>query len=314
MSEKNTHHSCNHSHSHDEHGHHNHTHEVKNFGKEFIIAIALNSIFVLVEFAYGFFTNSTALMADAGHNLSDVLGLFLSWGAFILAKKEPNHKFTYGFRSSSIFAAVFNAMFLLFACGAIAWEATQRFIQPQEVEGLTVTIVSSIGIFINGVSAWLFVKGSSDDINIKGAYLHLLSDAMISVGVAISGIVIKFTNWYWVDPLSSLVIVSIIVYGTWSLLKESIHFALNAVPKNINVEAIKQYLLKCEGVTDIHDLHIWGMSTTESALTVHLVMPNVIIDDNYLENITQTLKNDFKVHHSTIQVEKGTIQHNCTLH
>ena len=309
MNEKHNH--CNHSH----HGHsHSHDHEITNFGKEFIVAISLNSIFVLVEFFYGILTNSTALMADAGHNLSDVLGLFLAWGAFLLSKKVPDKKFTYGFRSSSIFSSIFNAMLLLFACGAIAWEATQRLIEPQEVAGMTITIVSMMGVVINGISAWLFFKGSSEDINIKGAYLHLLSDAMISVGVAISGLIIKFTSWYWIDPLSSLIIISIIIYGTWGLLKESIHFALNAVPKNIDIEAVEQYLSKCDGVEEVHDLHIWGMSTTESALTVHLVIPNGYVEDGFIENIAQKLKQNFKIQHSTIQIEKGTIKHNCTLH
>lgn len=315
------HHAHNHSHDHDhDHGGHSHggSHhhhgDPNNQGRAFVIAIALNTVFVLVEFAYGFIANSTALMADAGHNLSDVLGLLLAWGATILARRAPCERYTYGLRSTSILAALANAMFLLVACGAIAWEAIQRFSQPPVVAGLTVTLVAGIGIVINGLSAWLFVKGSKGDLNIRGAYLHMAADAAISLGVAVAGLAMMFTGWYWLDPVISLVIVAVIVIGTWGLLRESVQLALNAVPPHIDVSAVGAYLRQCPGVTDIHDLHIWGMSTTESALTVHLVMPEGYPSDAFMDDIMRTLKERFSVQHSTLQVEQGTTDHVCTLH
>ncbi|RZA06363.1 MAG: cation transporter, partial [Moraxellaceae bacterium] len=270
-----------HSHSpddpHDHHDHANHSHahhhgERDDYGRAFLIAILLNASFVAAEFGYGVVANSTALIADAGHNLSDVLGLLLAWGAAILARRTPSGRYTFGMRSSSILAALTNAIFLLIACGAIAWEAAWRFSQPPAVAGLTVALVAAFGFVVNGISAYLFMQGGKGDLNIRGAYLHMAADAAISLGVAITGIVILFTSWFWLDPVVSLIIVAIIVVGTWNLLRESLQLALQAVPTHINVSAIEQYLRQCNGVADIHDLHIWGMSTTESALTVHLVM------------------------------------------
>ena len=306
------HHGHSHSHDHD-HDHSGHSHS-GGHGRAFVIAIALNTAFVVVEFAYGFIANSTALMADAGHNLSDVLGLLLAWGAAILARKAPNGRYTYGLRSTSILAALANAMFLLVACGAIAWEAIQRFSQPPTVAGLTVTLVAGIGIFINGLSAWLFVKGSKGDLNIRGAYLHMAADAAVSLGVVVAGVVMMFTGWYWLDPVISLAIVVVIVIGTWVLLRDSVQLALSAVPAHIDVNAVEAYLRHCPGVTDIHDLHIWGMSTTESALTVHLVMPEGYPGDACMDDIMRTLKERFSVQHSTLQVEQGTTDHACALH
>jgi cobalt-zinc-cadmium efflux system protein len=284
-----------------------------NFGSAFVIAIALNSAFVIVEFIYGFIANSTALMADAGHNLSDVLGLLLALGASILARRTPSGRFTYGLRSTSILAALANAMILMVACGIIAWEAIHRMSQAHEVAGLTVTLVAGIGIFINGVSAWLFVKGSKGDLNIRGVYLHMLADAAISLGVALAGLVMMFTGWYWLDPIVSLLIVGVIVIGTWDLLRESMQLALSAIPEHIDASEVEKYLRQCRGVTDIHDLHIWGMSTTESALTVHLVMPEGYPGDVYMDEIMLTLKERFTIHHSTLQVEQGTTNHSCAL-
>ena len=304
-----------HTHDHGEHSHsgcHHHG-DPNNHSRSFVIAIALNTVFVFVEFAYGFIANSTALMADAGHNLSDVLGLLLALGAAILARKTPSGRFTYGLRSTSILAALANAMFLMVACGAIAWEAIHRFSQAPVVAGLTVTLVASFGIVINGVSAWLFVKGSKGDLNIRGAYLHMLADAVVSLGVVISGVVMIFTGWYWLDPVISLVIVAVIVIGTWGLLRESVQLALNAVPANIDVTAVETYLRQCRGVTDIHDLHIWGMSTTECALTVHLVMPEGYPGDAFMDDIVQMLKERYSVQHCTLQVEQGTTDHACAL-
>lgn len=307
----------NHSHDHGGHSHgggHHHHGDPNNHGRTFVIAIALNVAFVVIESAYGFTANSTALLADAGHNLSDVLGLLLAWSAVILARKVPSGRYTYGLRSTSILAALANAMFLLVASGAIVWEAIQRFSQPPVVAGLTVTLVAGVGIVINGLSAWLFVKGSKGDLNIRGAYLHMAADAAVSLGVVVAGVAMMFTGWYWLDPVTSLVIVAVIVAGTWGLLRESLQLALNAVPAHIDVSEVEAYLRQCPGVTDIHDLHIWGMSTTESALTVHLVMPEGYPGDAFMDVIMHTLNERFSVHHSTLQVEQGTTSHTCALH
>jgi cobalt-zinc-cadmium efflux system protein len=306
-----------HSHDHDGHSHsegHHHHGDPNNHGRVFVIAIALNAAFVVIELAYGLIANSMALMADAGHNLSDVLGLLLAWSAMILGRKAPNERFTYGLRSTSILAALTNAMFLLVACGAIAWEAIQRFSQPPVVAGLMVTLVAAVGIIINGLSAWLFMKGSKGDLNIRGAYLHMATDAAVSLGVVVAGIAMIFTGWYWLDPVIGLVIVAVIVIGTWGLLSESVQLALSAVPAHIEVAAIDAYLRQCPGVTDIHDLHIWGMSTTESALTVHLVMPDGYPGDAFMDDIMRTLTERFSIQHSTLQVEQGTTDHTCVLH
>ncbi|MCX7193939.1 MAG: cation diffusion facilitator family transporter [Proteobacteria bacterium] len=300
------------SHDHSCGGHHHH-HGNPN-SRAFLIAIALNTVFVVVEFAYGIIASSTALMADAGHNLSDVLGLLLTLGASILARKTPGGRFTYGLRSTSILAALTNAMFLMAACGAIAWEAIHRFSQPHPVDGMTVMLVACVGIVINGLSAWLFVRGSHDDLNIRGAYLHMLADAVVSSGVVIAGVLMIFTGIYWLDPVVSLVIVAVIVAGTWGLMRDSLHLALNAIPAHIDAVALETYLRGCAGVTEIHDLHIWGMSTTESALTVHLVMPKGYPGDAFMDDIMQTLKEKFSIGHSTLQVEQGTTNHSCALH
>ncbi|HJV70082.1 cation diffusion facilitator family transporter [Ideonella sp.] len=306
-------------HNHDHHGsrcgaggHHHHV-DPSTHGRAFVVAIALNSIFVAVEFGYGFAANSTALMADAGHNLSDVLGLILAWAAVVVGRRSPSERFTYGLRSSSILAALANAMLLLMACGAIGWEAAQRVSQPPAVASVTVMAVATIGILVNGLSAWMFVKGSARDLNIRGAYMHMAADAAMSLGVVLSGVVMLFTGWFWLDPLVSLTIVAVIVAGTWGLLRESLHLALNAVPPHIDLPAVAAYLRELPGVTDMHDLHIWGMSTSESALTVHLVMPDGYPGDRVIDGITQTLNQRFAVHHCTLQIERGTIRHACSL-
>ena len=284
-----------------------------NYGRAFVIAIALNMTFVVIEFTYGFIASSMALMADAGHNLSDVLGLALAAGASILARKAANKRYTYGLRSSSILAALANAMLLLIACGAIAWEAVQRFSHPPVVAGLTVTLVAVIGVIINGFSAWLFMKGSKGDLNIRGAYLHMAADAAVSAGVVSAGIAMIFTHWYWLDPVISLIIVAVVIMSTWGLLRDSMQLALSAVPAHIEMSAIDAYLRGQPGVIDIHDLHIWGLSTTESALTVHLVMPGGYPGDAFMDNIEKILNTRFSVHHSTVQIEQGTTNHACSL-
>jgi cobalt-zinc-cadmium efflux system protein len=300
-----------HHHSHD-HCHHHGDPDTQ--GRAFGIAIALNTVFVVVEFTYGIIANSTALMADAGHNLSDVLGLLLILGAAYLARRMPGGRYTYGLRSTSILAALANAMLLMVACGAIALEAVQRFSQPHAVDGLTVTLVAGVGIVINGLSAWLLVRGSKNDLNIRGAYLHMLADAVVSLGVVIAGVAMMYTGMYWLDPVVSLVIVAVIVAATWGLLRESLRLALNAIPANIDAAVLESYLRSRPGVTDIHDLHIWGVSTTESALTVHLVMPEGYPGDAFMDDIMRTLNERFAIGHSTLQVELGTTDHRCVLH
>jgi cobalt-zinc-cadmium efflux system protein len=278
-----------------------------------IVAIALNSAFVAVEFGYGFGANSTALMSDAGHNLSDVLGLVLACAAVVVGRRSPDERFTYGLRSTSILAALANAMLLLVACGAIGWEAVQRFSQPPAVASVTVMVVAAIGIVVNGLSAWMLMQGRAGDLNIRGAYLHMAADAAVSLGVVLAGLVMLFTGWYWLDPLVSMAIVAVILAGTWGLLRESLNLALDAVPPHIDLSAVAQYLRGQPGVTDIHDLHIWGMSTSESALTVHLVMPGGYPGDAVIDGITQALNEHFAVHHSTLQIEQGTTEHACSL-
>jgi cobalt-zinc-cadmium efflux system protein len=281
--------------------------------RAFILAIVLNIGFVVIEFVFGFIAHSTALMADAGHNLSDVLGLLLAWGAALLAKKQPAGRYTYGLRSSSILAALANAMLLLVACGAIAWEAVRRFVEPPEVAGLTVSIVAAVGIAVNGFSAWLFMAGSKHDLNIRGAFLHMVADAVVSLGVVIGGLAMLYTGWYWLDPTLSMVIVAVVLIGTWQLLREAIRLSLSAVPAHIDLHAVQQFLADLPGVTDVHDLHIWGMSTTESALTVCLIMPLGYPEDAFLEAVAEDLKKKFAIQHSTLQIKRDTAQAGCVL-
>jgi cobalt-zinc-cadmium efflux system protein len=304
-------------HSHSDHGHDDahgdqkghahglggHTHAPANFGAAFAIGIGLNTAFVIVEAIFGFASNSMALVADAGHNLSDVLGLLVAWAATILSRRAPSARFTYGLRGSSILAALFNAVFLLVTVGAIGWEAIQRLFHPEPVGGMTVMIVAGIGIFVNGVTAWLFASGRKGDINIRGAYLHMASDAAVSLGVVVAGLVILFTGWTWLDALTSLIISGVIVAGTWSLLRDSMAMSLSAVPPGIDPKAVRGYLEQCTGVVQVHDLHIWPMSTTEVALTCHMVIPAGQPGDAYLMEIAQHLKEDFGIHHATMQVE-----------
>lgn len=307
-----------HDHDHHDHGHshgfgHHHLPSPDGHGRAFALAIGLNLAFVIVEFTYGFIAHSTALMADAGHNLSDVLGLVLAWGAALLAKSAPKGRYTYGLRGSSILAALGNGLLLMVACGAIAWEAVQRIAEPAPVAGATVSIVAAIGVVINGFSAWLFLAGSKGDLNIRGAYLHMAADAALSLGVVISGLAIMFSGWTWIDPIVSLVIVVVIVIGTWSLLRESVQLSMAAVPPNVDAGKVQAFLAGQPGVTEVHDLHIWAMSTTETALTAHLVIPGGYPGDATLDAIEHTLRKDYAIHHSTLQVEQGTIHHHCTL-
>ncbi len=291
-------------HAHDDHAHGpgGHVHAPANFGPAFAVGIVLNTAFVIVEAIYGYTSNSTALIADAGHNLSDVLGLVVAWIAVVLSKRPPSARYTYGLRGSSILAALFNAVFLLIAVGAIGWEAILRLLNPEPMAETTVMIVATIGIAINGFTAWLFASGSKDDLNIRGAYLHMAADAAVSASVVIAAIVIMFTGWLWLDPVTSLVIVAVIVWGTWGLLRDSTAMSLDAVPSGIDPVAVRQYLERCPGVTQVCDLHIWPMSTTEVALSCHLVMPAGHPGDTFLLQATRHLNETFKIQHTTIQI------------
>lgn len=290
---------------------HQHDHGVKNYGSAFAIGIVLNLVFVAAEAMYGWLANSLALLADAGHNLSDVLGLVLAWGAIALARRQPTKRRTYGLRRSSILASLANALLLLIAVGAIAWEALGRFQHPEPVASGTVMLVASIGIVINGVTAWLFASGAKSDINIRGAFLHMAADAAVSVGVVIAALAMRATGWLWLDPAVSIGIVVVITVGTWGLLRDSVNLAVDAVPAHIDPVAVETYLAELPGVTMVHDLHIWAMSTTEVALTVHLVKPDALIDDGWLESIRHELHERFEIDHTTVQLERGDDAHPC---
>jgi cobalt-zinc-cadmium efflux system protein len=277
-----------------------------------MVGIVLNSGFVLTEAIFGVLTNSLALLADAGHNLGDVLGLLLAWGASWLVQLRPTQRYTYGLRRSSILVALLNASILLFAMGAIAIEAIQRFRNPISVSGETVIGVALIGMVINGVTAWMFMSGRERDLNIKGAFLHMAADALVSLGVVLAGIAILTTGWLWFDSVVSLLIVAVIVVGTWHLLRDSVNLALDAVPQGINLLAIRTFLTEMPGVVEVHDLHIWAMSTTEAALTAHLVMPAGQPDDAFLSRISLELHDRFHIEHTTIQVETGNFLLDCT--
>lgn len=291
--------------------HHGHSHAPANYNRAFIIGIILNIGFVLVEAGFGFLTNSLALLADAGHNLSDVLGLLLAFGATWLTRRRPTPRYTYGLRRSSIMAALFNACFLLVAMGAIALESIQRLNSPTSINGSIVIGVALVGIVINGVTAWLFMSGREQDLNIKGAFLHMAADALVSAGVVLAGIAILTTGWLWFDPVVSLIIVVVIVVGTWNLLRDSLNLAMDAVPEGIDPQAVRTYLAELSGVVGVHDLHIWAMSTTETALTAHLVMLTGNPGDGFLSRISMELHDNFGIEHSTIQIETGNFLRPC---
>ena len=278
-------------------------HAPANFGTAFAVGIALNLTFVAVEFVYGVMANSMALVADAGHNLSDVLSLAIAWIASVLARRPPSSRFTYGLGGSSIVAALFNAVLLLVAVGAIAWEAILRLFHPEPVASGTVMIVAAVGIVVNGATAWLFASGRKGDLNIRGAFLHMVADAAVSAGVVAAAAVILLTGWLWLDPLTSLVVVGLIVWGTWSLLRDSLAMSVSAVPAAIDPQAVRTYLESCAGVAAVHDLHIWPMSTTETALTAHLVLPGGHPGDEFLMQTTTELKHRFGIGHTTLQIE-----------
>ncbi|EMI22808.1 cation efflux system protein [Rhodopirellula maiorica SM1] len=289
---------------------HHHT-ENQNYGSAFAIGVVLNVAFVLVEAGYGFYSHSLALLADAGHNLSDVLGLLIAWGGYALAKVPPCNKRTYGWRSTTILAALVNALILLVAIGGIAWEAIHRFQDPADVAAPTVIIVALIGVVINTITALLFMKGRHGDLNIRGAFLHMAADALLSLGVAVAGVLILYTQWNWIDPATSLLIAVVIFVATTDLLRESVNYALQAVPKKIDLDDVSAYLLKLPGVTAVHDLHVWAMSTTEIALTAHLVKPQLENNDALLKKIAHDLDHEFQISHATVQIESSVDAANC---
>ena len=292
------------------HGH-GHSHSPPNYNRAFAVGITLNVGFVGVEALFGVLSNSLALLADAGHNLSDVLGLLLAWLASWLVRRRPTKRYTYGFRRSSILAALFNSSFLLVAMGAIAWEAIHRFSSPPPVNGGTAIGVALVGIAINGITAMLFVSERERDLNIRGAFLHMAADALVSLGVVLAGIAIVTTGWLWFDPVVSLIIVAVITIGTWNLLRDSLNLALDAVPEGIEPLAVRTYLEELPGVVGVHDLHIWAMSTTETALTAHLVMLTGNPGDAFLSRIAMELHDKFGIEHTTIQVETGNFLRPC---
>ena len=283
---------------------HGHSHAPANYNRAFAIGVALNVVYIVVEATYGILADSLALLADAGHNLSDVLGLLLAWGANYLAHRKPTERHTYGWRKSTILAALTNAIILLVAMGGIAWEAVQRISNPMPAAGKTIIIVAAIGVAINTATALLFLSGRKQDLNIRGAFLHMAADAGVSAGVVLAGGVILSTGWLWIDPAVSLIITAIILAGTWGLLRDSFNLALDAVPAGIDPEAVKSYLSDLPGVKGVHDLHIWAMSTSETALTAHLLKPDASDDDTLIEQAGRQLQERFGIAHITIQWER----------
>jgi cobalt-zinc-cadmium efflux system protein len=296
-----------HSHQHD-HGHshaigHGHSHGPASFDRAFAIGTVLNVGIVVSELIFGYFANSLALIADAAHNVSDVAGLLLAWGAAWLSRRGPTAERTYGYRRASILAALGNAALLLVATGGIAVEAIRRFAEPQQLEAGTVIWVAALAIVLNGAVALMFMRGRHDDLNIKGAFLHMLGDAAVSFGVVLAAVLILWTGWLWIDPAISLGIAMFVLWASWGLARSSVNLALDAVPENVDREKVEAYLNSLPGVTEVHDLHIWAMSTTETALTVHLVRPNAGLDDGFIAAACERLDRDFKIHHATLQIE-----------
>lgn len=289
---------------------HNHQNSTQ-YNRAFAIGTGLNLAFVVTEFVFGYLSHSLALIADAGHNLGDVAGLVLAWGAIVLSQRQPTPQRTYGWRRSSILAAVANAVLLLVAVGAIGWEAVRRFGDPVPLNGKTVIVVAAVGIFINAATAWLFLAGRAHDINIRGAFLHMAADAGVSAGVVVAGFGIMATGWAWIDSAVSLGIAGVILVSTWELLRDSVNLSLDAVPEGVEIDQIHQYLKSLPSCRGVHDLHIWGMSTTETALTAHLVMDREVCDDAMLTQIAGELHDRFGIEHTTLQVENADLRDTC---
>jgi cobalt-zinc-cadmium efflux system protein len=310
MAHDHSHHDHEHgAHDHDEtvhsgHSHGGHSHAPKDFGRAFAIGVGLNGAFVLVEAAVGLWSGSLALVADAGHNLSDVLSLVLAWGATVLARRAPTERRTYGLRKATILASLANAVLLLVAIGVIASEAVRRFAAPSEIATAPVMVVAGIGVLINTATALMFMRGH-EDLNVRGAFLHMASDAAVSLAVVVGAGLIALTGLLWIDPALSLLIALVIVVGTWSLLRDSADMALDAAPRGMDVAAVRAWLCNLPGVVEVHDLHIWAMSTTETALTAHLVRPDGEDNDAFLHSTCDGLTHRFKIGHATLQLETG---------
>jgi cobalt-zinc-cadmium efflux system protein len=283
---------------------HQHHHSTPDYNRAFAAAVVLNVIFVVVEAVFGVISGSLALLTDAGHNLSDVLGLLLAWGAAALAKKKPSPRRTYGFSRATIIASVFSGLLLMGAVGAIGWEAVNRLMDPPQPSGKTIMIVAAIGVVINTATALFFLSGKDHDLNIRGAFLHMAADAAVSLGVVFSGALILMYGLNWIDPVTSLVIAAVILLSTWGLLRDSLNLAVDAVPRNVDPDAVREYLTGLPGVRTLHDLHIWPMSTTDTALTAHLVMDDFPDSDHFLSNVAQVLEERFSIKHPTIQMER----------
>ena len=296
------------------HSHGGHAHASADFGRAFASGVALNTGFVALEAIAGWLTGSLALLADAGHNLSDVAGLLLAWGAAAMARRRPTARRTYGLGRSTILASLGNALLLLIAVGAILWEAARRFADPQPIDEWTVAAVAGAGIAINGLTAWLFVSGAKNDLNIRGAYLHMMADAAVSLGVVLAAFVVMATGWLWLDPAISVVIAIVIAWGTWSLLTEATQMALDGVPSGMDHREISEWLKARPGVAAVHDLHVWSLSTTDTALTAHLVRPGAGLDDGFLRETAAALKSAFGIGHATLQIETGESCGDCSLH
>ena len=281
-----------------------HHHATPDYNRAFAVGVILNVGFVIVEAVFGVMSDSLALLTDAGHNLSDVLGLLLAWGAATLAKRRPSPRRTYGFSRATIIASVFSGMLLMGAVGAIGWEAVNRLVEPAQPAGKTIMIVAAIGVVINTVTALFFLSGKDHDLNIRGAFLHMAADAIVSLGVVISGGLILFYGMNWIDPVISLVIAAVILLSTWGLLRDSLNLAVDAVPRNVDPEAVREYLASLPGVRALHDLHIWPMSTTDTALTAHLVMDVFPDSDHFLSDVAKVLETRFSIEHPTIQMER----------
>lgn len=292
---------------------HDHSHQIDSYNRAFSIGLILNLLLVIVEAGYGFFANSLALLADAGHNLSDVLSLLLAWGAHRLAATTATERRTYGFRKVTVIASLSSAILLLIALGAITWEAIGRFFEPAAAQGMTIIIVAAIGVVINTITALLFLSGQQHDLNIKAAFLHMAADAGVSLGVVIAGILILVYGWVWIDPVISLVIVAVVLISTWHLLRDSINHAIDAVPDHIDIAGIKAYFNDLDNVSEIHDLHVWPLSTSEVALTVHVVVTDEQLDNSFLHQLQQHLHDHFAIEHATIQVERQDTENNCLL-
>lgn len=291
--------------------HHHHHHATPDYSRAFAIGVVLNTVFVVIEVSYGVIADSLALITDAGHNLSDVLGLLLAWGASYLAGKQPSLRRTYGYSRATILASMFSGLLLLAAVAIISWEALQRFLSPAEPAGQTIMVVAGIGVVINAVTAWFFISGKDHDLNIRGAYLHMAADALVSLGVVVSGFVIWRFGLRWFDPLSSLLIAVVIFWSTWGLLRDSVNLAIDGVPRSVDPEQVRSWLCAQPGVTGLHDLHIWPMSTTDTALTTHLLMPEPPADDSFLHDLAQQLQERFEISHATFQVERGDLEGPC---